>query len=119
MRLLLTHGYFLGEDPKEQQIMKPYAPLGILYLSSHLRALGFEVDVYDSTFGSFAELTATLQSNTPAVIGIYGNLMTRANVLRIAAVAKAAGWIVVLGGPEPANYASEFLAAGAEQNDLG
>jgi anaerobic magnesium-protoporphyrin IX monomethyl ester cyclase len=34
MDLLLTHGYFLYEDPKELQIMKPYAPLGILYLSS-------------------------------------------------------------------------------------
>ena len=34
--LLLTHGYFLYEDPKELQIMKPYAPLGILYLCSHL-----------------------------------------------------------------------------------
>ena len=30
MKLLLTHGYFLMEDPKEQRIMKPYAPLGIL-----------------------------------------------------------------------------------------
>ena len=38
--LLLTHGYFLYEDPKELQIMKPYAPLGILYLCSHLRAKG-------------------------------------------------------------------------------
>ena len=55
-RLLLTHGYFLGEDAKEQQIMKPYPPLGILYLSSHLRAQGFNVDVYDSTFGSREEL---------------------------------------------------------------
>ena len=28
MDLLLTHGFFLDEDEKEQQIMKPYAPLG-------------------------------------------------------------------------------------------
>ena len=41
MKLLLTHAYFLFEDPKEQQIMKPYAPLGLLYLSSHLRKQGF------------------------------------------------------------------------------
>ena len=33
-RILLTHGYFLSEDEKEQQIMKPYAPLGLLYLSA-------------------------------------------------------------------------------------
>ena len=52
MRLLLTHGFFLGEDPKEQQVMRPYPPLGILYLSAYLRAKGFDVDVYDSTWGS-------------------------------------------------------------------
>ena len=114
MRLLLTHGYFITEDPKEQRIMKPYAPLGILYLSSHLRAQGFDVDVYDSTFGSFGDLSAVLNRGPAGAIGIYGNLMTRANVLRIAAAAKAAGWLVVLGGPEPVNYAAEFLAAGAD-----
>ena len=50
MDLLLTHGYFLHEDAKELQIMKPYAPLGLLYLSSYLRARGFAVEIYDSTF---------------------------------------------------------------------
>jgi anaerobic magnesium-protoporphyrin IX monomethyl ester cyclase len=114
MRLLLTHGYFLAEDPKEQQIMRPYAPLGILYLSSHLRGQGFDVDVYDSTFGTFAELSAKLAAGPAGVVGIYGNLMTRGNVVRIAEVAKAAGWLVILGGPEPVNYAAEFLAAGAD-----
>jgi hypothetical protein len=34
--ILLTHGYFLAEDEKEQQIMKPYPPLGLLYLSAYL-----------------------------------------------------------------------------------
>ncbi len=50
--LLLTHGYFLYEDPKELQIMKPYAPLGILYICSHLRKQGFDVEVFDTTFSS-------------------------------------------------------------------
>ena len=40
--ILLTHGYFLFEDEKEQQIMKPYAPLGLLYLSAYLKREGFE-----------------------------------------------------------------------------
>ena len=52
MRLLLTHGFFLGEDPKEQQILRPYPPLGILYISAYLRSRGFDVDVYDSTWGT-------------------------------------------------------------------
>src|SRR5690242_15780056 len=114
MDLLLTHGYFLNEDPKELQIMKPYAPLGILYLSSHLRARGFDVEIYDSTFGSRAELFRLLEQGPPATIGIYGNLLTRRNVLEIAAKARECGWRVVLGGPEPANYASEYLEAGAD-----
>ena len=61
MDLLLTHGFFLNEDPKELRIMKPYPPLGILYLSSHLRARGFDVEIYDSTFGTREELDAILQ----------------------------------------------------------
>jgi anaerobic magnesium-protoporphyrin IX monomethyl ester cyclase len=114
MRLLLTHGYFLEEDSKEQAVMKPYAPLGLLYLSSHLRGKGFDVDVYDSTFGSRAELFRLLEDGPRGVLGIYGNLMTRGNVLAIARHAKTCGWRVVLGGPEPANYAAEYLAAGAD-----
>lgn len=114
MKLLLTHAYFLQEDPKEQQIMRPYAPLGILYLSSHLRAKGFDIEIYDSTFGSRAELFNILETGPPAVLGIYGNLMTRANVLSIIAAGKSAGWRVLLGGPEPANYADEYLNAGAD-----
>jgi radical SAM superfamily enzyme YgiQ (UPF0313 family) len=114
MKLLLTHAYFLQADPKEQQIMKPYAPLGILYLSSHLRAKGFDVGIYDSTFGSREELFQILNDGPPAALGIYGNLMTRGMVLDIIAVARVAGWRVILGGPEPPNYAEEYLAAGAE-----
>jgi anaerobic magnesium-protoporphyrin IX monomethyl ester cyclase len=72
MKLLLTHAYFLHADPKEQQIMKPYAPLGILYLSSYLRARGFDVEIYDSTFGSREELFRILSDGPPAAIGIYG-----------------------------------------------
>jgi radical SAM superfamily enzyme YgiQ (UPF0313 family) len=113
VRLLLTHGYFLDEDPKEREIMKPYAPLGILYLSAHLRAKGFDVEIYDSTFGSKAELFRILESGTPGMLGVYGTLMTRRNVVDIARHGREAGWQVVLGGPEPPNYAEQYLAAGA------
>ncbi len=94
--------------------MKPYAPLGILYLSSHLRSKGFDVQVYDSTFGSKEELLRILHDGPPSVIGIGANLMTRRNVVEIAAAARAAGWKVILGGPEPASYPDEYLRAGAD-----
>jgi len=114
MKLLLTHAYFLHADAKELQIMKPYAPLGILYLSSYLRSRGFEVEIYDSTFGSREELFRILREGPPAALGIYGNLMTRGNVIDTIAAARAAGWRVIVGGPEPSNYADEYLAAGAD-----
>ena len=114
MDLLLTHGYFLAEDPKEALIMKPYAPLGILYLSSHLRQKGFDVEIYDSTFGSREELQRILETETPATIGIYSTLMTRASVMEIAEAAGELDWTVVMGGPEPENYPGEYLATGVD-----
>jgi anaerobic magnesium-protoporphyrin IX monomethyl ester cyclase len=114
MDLLLTHGYFLYEDPKELQIMKPYPPLGILYICSHLRRKGLNVEVFDSTFSSRQELWGRLQQGPPSVIGIYANLMTRPNVVEILRVAKEAGWRTIVGGPEPGAYVHEYLAAGAD-----
>jgi anaerobic magnesium-protoporphyrin IX monomethyl ester cyclase len=111
--LLLTHGYFLYEDPKELKVMKPYAPLGILYLCSHLRSKGFSVEVFDTTFSSRSELIQRIQSEEPSVLGIYANLMTRSNVIEIIGVARSAGWTVVVGGPEPGAYALEYLQEGA------
>jgi anaerobic magnesium-protoporphyrin IX monomethyl ester cyclase len=111
---LLTHGYFLYEDPKELQIMKPYAPLGILYLCSHLRRQGFDVDVFDTTFSNRETLFQHLRKETPSVVGIYANLMTRGNVVEILTVAREAGWKTIVGGPEPGAYALEYLQAGAD-----
>jgi len=119
MDLLLTHGYFLHEDPKELQIMKPYVPLGILYISSHLRAKGYAVEVFDTTFSSRSELFALLRSSAPAVLGVYSNLMTRPNVLEILRVAKEAGWQTVVGGPEPGAYINEYLEAGSDVVVIG
>jgi anaerobic magnesium-protoporphyrin IX monomethyl ester cyclase len=117
--LLLTHGYFLFEDPKELQIRKPYVPLGILYICSHLRKKGFEVDVFDTTFSSFDALTSHLQNTTPSVLGIYANLMTRKKVVEIVKIARQSGWTVIVGGPEPGAYIQEYLDAGADVVVLG
>ena len=112
--LLLTHGYFLYEDPKEMQILKPYVPLGLLYICSHLRAKGFDVDVFDTTFSTTAELKRRLEAGTPSVLGVYANLMTRRKVVEILQLARAIGWKTVVGGPEPGAYMREYLEAGAD-----
>jgi anaerobic magnesium-protoporphyrin IX monomethyl ester cyclase len=119
MDILLTHGYFLYEDPKELQIMKPYPPLGILYICAHLRSKGLSVEVFDSTFSSRQQLVDLLQQGPPSVVGIYANLMTRPNVVEILRIAKDAGWKTVVGGPEPSAYIDEYLEAGADVVVIG
>ena len=99
--------------------MKPYAPLGILYLASHLRARGFTVEVFDTTFSSWQELQNLLASEPPSILGVYANLMTRESAIRILRAARDAGWKTIAGGPEPGAYAEEYLAAGADAVVIG
>jgi radical SAM superfamily enzyme YgiQ (UPF0313 family) len=77
------------------------------------------VEVFDTTFSQFSDLTRYLQSECPSVLGIYANLMTRKTVVEIVKVAKHAGWKTVVGGPEPGAYVQEYLSAGADVVVLG
>lgn len=114
MDVLLTHGYFLSGDLREQQVMRPYPPLGLLYLSAFLKRAGLHVEVFDTTFSEPAQLKSYLERSRPPLVGIYGNLLTRRQVLRIARWSRLQGAAVVLGGPEPASYAREYLMRGAD-----
>ena len=117
--VLLTHGYFLWEDANEAEIMKPYPPLGLLYLSSYLKQAGFDPEVFDTTFSDRPSLLARLDAAPAGVVGIYTNLMTRANVVWIMAEARARGWTVIVGGPESANYPTQYLEHGAHAVVVG
>ena len=61
MDLLLTHAYYLEGDPHERVVVRPYPPLGLLYISSHLKAKGFAVGVFDTTFHRVEDLRALLE----------------------------------------------------------
>lgn len=119
MDILLAHGYFLYDDPHELAVMRPYPPLGLLYISSHLKAKGFEVGVFDSTFSSMAEFEKVIRAEKPTVVGLYTTLMTKQNVLVMVRLCKTLGIIVVLGGPEPPYYADEYLKHGADVIVIG
>jgi anaerobic magnesium-protoporphyrin IX monomethyl ester cyclase len=114
MDILLTHGYFLYDDPHERQIMKPYPPLGILYLSSYLKKADFAVGVYDTTFSDMAQFMAYITANKPPIVGLYVNMMTKKNALKMITFCKQNGCKVVLGGPEPPYYAEQYLRHGAD-----
>ncbi|MBL7919719.1 MAG: B12-binding domain-containing radical SAM protein [Bacteroidia bacterium] len=121
--ILLTHGYFLKDDPKELEIMKPYVPLGLLYISAYLENKNIEHEVYDSTFSSFDDLKIYLLKNKPALIGIYTNLMTKVSVLRITEFVhnhpELKNCKVILGGPEIRYNAENYLLNGADMLVVG
>jgi anaerobic magnesium-protoporphyrin IX monomethyl ester cyclase len=121
--IILSHGYFMSEDPKEQQIMKPYVPLGILYISAYLEEHAVEHEVYDTTFRTFSNLTGYLEQKNPRLLGLYTNLMTKLNVLRIMKFVKESQVLkkcrIVLGGPEIRYNAENYLWAGADMLVVG
>ena len=123
MNILLTHGYFLEEDEKEKKIMRPYVPLGILYISAWLEKHGKEHEVFDSTFSSFEKLSELILNDPPKILAIYTNLMTKLNVLRIIRLIKNEPALqqtkIILGGPEVRNHAINFLQYGAHYLVVG
>ena len=123
MNLLLTHGYFLAEDPKEQEIMKPYPPLGILSITAYLRKQGIIPLVYDTTFSTFEEFRKYLLEHRPKFIGIYTNLMTKLRVLDILRFVRNTQELtetkIFLGGPEVTYHVESFLAEGADAVVIG
>ena len=114
MDILLSHGYFLMEDAVEKEVMKPYPPLGLLYLSAYLKRSGFSVEVFDSTFSSLPAFEAHVEKIRPPVVGLSANLMTRVRVVEMIRLCRSLGSWVVVGGPEPANYARQYLEQGAD-----
>lgn len=114
MKFILTHTYFLAEDPQEQPIMKPYPPLGLLYLSAYLKQNGLELSVIDTTFSSYGQLLQQLEKQKPDVLGIHCNLLTKPTVLKLIDYCRERGIISILGGPDASTQVDEFLTYGAD-----
>ena len=118
MSLLLSHGYFLEEDPKEKLIMRPYPPLGILYISAYLKQHGCPVNVLDSTFSTKSEWKEKVLAQRPKVIAFYVNLMTKLNVLELSQWIKqqplTRDTVIIYGGPDVTYNSKDYLLAGAD-----
>ncbi|MBD09161.1 MAG: B12-binding domain-containing radical SAM protein [Flavobacteriaceae bacterium] len=118
MSILLTHAYYLFEDAKEKAIMKPYAPLGILYISAYLNQNSVSNFVFDSTFYSKAEQLHFIEEKQPKVVAIYTNLMTKINVIKLVKLLKTDekyGYPkIILGGPDITYNCKNYLNTGAD-----
>ncbi len=113
-RILLVHPLLLAEQPAEREAASPYFPLGVLSLAAWVRERGHEVAVYDGTFEpDRSSFDRRLASVAPDVVGLSCLLPTRAAALDLAARARAAGALVVAGGPDPTADPEPYLTGGA------
>ena len=117
MSILFTHAYYLSDDPKEQKIMKPYPPLGLLYVSAYLKSKNVANDVFDTTFSSQQLQLDYILEKAPRVICIYTNLMTKVEVIKLMKILKTETYNfpkIVLGGPDVTFNVDNYLKAGAD-----
>jgi radical SAM superfamily enzyme YgiQ (UPF0313 family) len=118
MSIVLSHGYFLREDPKEQEIMRPYPPLGLLYISAFLEQEGVEHEVLDATFSSEEEWWGQVVAKKPRVLALYTNLMTKVKLLQLIKKIKQEKSLseckVLLGGPDVTYNWEAYLENGAD-----
>jgi anaerobic magnesium-protoporphyrin IX monomethyl ester cyclase len=117
MSILFTHAYYLSDDPKEQKIMKPYPPLGLLYVSGYFKSKNIANDVFDTTFSNQAVQLDFILEKKPKVICIYTNLMTKIEVIKLIKTLKSERYNfpkIILGGPDVTYNIENYLKAGAD-----
>ncbi|MFI5238536.1 MAG: B12-binding domain-containing radical SAM protein [Gemmatimonadales bacterium] len=123
--ILLAHSYFLGNDPKQLERMKPYPPLATLLVAEVTRRHGHEVAFFDATFADGVDaFIATLDEVRPSVVGILEdnfNFLTKMCTIRareatLAMVSAAAdrGCRIAVNGSDASDHPGLYLAAGAD-----
>lgn len=123
MSIVLTHAYYLNTDPKEQRIMKPYPPLGQLYISGYLKDRQVENYVFDTTFSSKKEQLNFIAAKKPDIVAIYTNLMTKVEVIKLIKILITEATYgfpkIVLGGPDVSYNTENYLRSGAQYIVIG
>lgn len=121
MKIVLSHGYFLHEDEKELEIMRPYPTLGLLYISAFLKQHKKNVTVYDSTFNTRENWFKEIEKIKPDVIALYANLMTKINIIQLQQEIKKKlpSVKVIAGGPDVTYNIDNYLKAGFDFGIIG
>lgn len=128
--VLLAHAFFLKNDPKQVEKMRPYAPLGTLYAASQVRGRGYSVALFDAMLADGEEeFAALLAAHRPRFVVLYEdqfnflNKMCLAHVrhagCRMARQAQAAGATVLAAGSEVTDHPEIYLGQGVDYALVG
>lgn len=123
--VLLAHSFFLKNDPKQVEKMRPYAPLGTLFAASHLRRAGASVALFDAMLAAGEEeLAAALERHRPRFFALYEDSFnflnkmclehTRAAACRMARMARDHGATVLAAGADVTDHPRVYLESGVQ-----
>ena len=123
--VLLAHSFFLRNDPKQMEKMRPYAPLATLYAAAMLRQNGYEVALFDAMLAAGEEeLAAALDCHRPRFVAIYEdsfNFLTkmclghaREAACRMSRLARERGITVLAAGSDLTDHPQPYFEAGVE-----
>lgn len=128
--VLLAQGFFLKNDPKQLDKMRPYPPLAALYAAAFLRRRGYRVALFDSMLAeSEDEFAAALAEHRPAAVVFYEdsfNFLTkmclshaREATFRMSRSAQAAGATVLAAGSDVSDHPETYFEHGVEYALVG
>ena len=123
--VLLAHSYFLKYDAKQQQKMRPYAPLATLYAASYLRSRGYSVALFDAMLSEGEhEFAAALDRHRPRFVALYEDsfnflskmclVRMREAACRMSAAARRAGATVIAAGPDVSDHPEIYFPHGVQ-----
>lgn len=123
--ILVAHSYYLRNDPKQLERMRPYPPLATLLVGALVRKHGHDIAFFDATFADgVSEFVAKLDEVRPDIVGILEdnfNFLTKMCTIRareatLAMVSAAAdrGCRVAVNGSDASDHPEMYLAAGAD-----
>lgn len=124
-QVLLTHCNHIFFDGKQVRKMQPYPPLQTLIAAALLRAAGYEVALFDSTFAEpeqgFREALARHQPQLVAICEDNFNFLTKMCLTRnrdlawfMCGAAREAGVPVAVNGSDASDHVFDYLGHGAD-----
>ncbi|HSR53336.1 MAG TPA: radical SAM protein [Acidobacteriota bacterium] len=123
--VLLAHAFYIRNDPKQVEKMRPYAPLGTLYAASHLRKRGYQVALFDAMLAQgVGEYLEMLERLRPSFVALYEDQFnflnkmcleqTRKAAVEMGRAARRQGAQVVIAGSDISDHPEAYLGEAAD-----
>ena len=123
--VLLAHSFFLKNDSRQLEKMKPYPPLGTLYAASHLRHEGYAVALFDAMLSEgIEEFQEILVRTNPRIVAFHEDQFhflnkmclghSRQALCRMSELARAQGATVLASGSDLSDHPEVYFQRGVQ-----